>query len=137
MKGSANTSVLVARAAARVSLCMEHNDGPPAADLPPKRTRRAISYRDMENDDDFEDIENTKKEKKSKKKGAALSKRKRLQPSIFSEEDMVGSGLDDEEIDALNPEQLRSEIEKVKAQITRLEDELKKEPEVTGSLQLI
>jgi hypothetical protein len=84
----------------------------------------------MEDDLDYAIAESTKKDKKSSKKGSVI--RRRAQATFAEEPDLLeGLGLDDEELDALTPEQLLAEIEKVKTQIIRLEEDLQKEPEVS------
>lgn len=113
---------------------MEPNEPAVPAALPAKRTRKVVNYRDMEDDLDDLDFDLPKSEKKSsssssKKKGGNPVRRRAPNPVLTQEDADLLDGLD-EDIDAMNPDQLRAEIEKVKAQITRIEEELQQEPVV-------
>lgn len=101
----------------------------PTEPQPTKRVRKQVNYKDMENDLD-EAIRESMKPKKSPKKGGEGRRRPPVIPA-HEEVDLDVLGLDeDEDLDALNTDQLRTEIEKVKAQIAQIEEDLQKDAPV-------
>ena len=105
----------------------------PTEPLPAKRARKPINYRDMEDDFD-EAIRESLKPKKAFSKKSSEPRRRPVAPVPEDFDPLEGLGLeDDEDLDALNEDQLRAEIEKVKAQIAQFEEDLQRDPEVSIS----
>lgn len=103
----------------------------PTEPLPGKRARKPVNYRDMEDDLDEAIRESTKPKKSPKKSGEGTRRRAPVIPT-FDEPDLIDVlGLEeDEDLDALTADQLRAEIDKVKTQITQLEEDLQKDAPV-------